>query len=78
MIFEDAGDHAGEMETSMGLAHVPDGSPLPGRTAGHDGTSTRFEAVNRGWVEITRPWHLLTTNSARATRDPPPPPRGRH
>ncbi len=24
---------------------------------------SRFEAVNRGWVEITRPWHLLTTNS---------------
>ncbi len=24
---------------------------------------TRFEAINRGWVEITRPWHLLTTNS---------------
>ena len=22
-----------------------------------------FEAVNRGWVSITRPWHLLTTNS---------------
>ena len=24
---------------------------------------SRFEAVNRGWVELTRPWHLLTTNS---------------
>ncbi|HEX5104031.1 MAG TPA: creatininase family protein, partial [Pirellulaceae bacterium] len=24
---------------------------------------TRFEAVNRGWVGITRPWHLLTTNT---------------
>ena len=24
---------------------------------------SRFEAVNRGWVSITRPWHLLTTNS---------------
>ena len=24
---------------------------------------TRFEAVNRGWVSITRPWHLLTTNA---------------
>jgi creatinine amidohydrolase len=23
----------------------------------------RFEAVRQGWVEITRPWHLLTTNS---------------
>jgi creatinine amidohydrolase len=61
-IFVDAGDHAGEMETSMGLAHFPDlvafDQADPGAMA-----STRFEAVNRGWVDITRPWHLLTTNS---------------
>ena len=25
--------------------------------------STRFHAVNRGWISITRPWHLLTTNT---------------
>src|SRR5258706_345478 len=31
---------------------------------------TRFDAVNRGWVEITRPWHLLTTNSGAG--DPRP------
>jgi creatinine amidohydrolase len=24
---------------------------------------TRFEAINRGWVSITRPWHLATTNT---------------
>jgi creatinine amidohydrolase len=24
---------------------------------------TKFEAINRGWVSITRPWHLLTTNT---------------
>ena len=23
----------------------------------------RFDALNKGWVGITRPWHLLTTNS---------------
>ena len=39
-----------------------------GRTAdlaADDGATaeTRFEAVNRGWVSITRPWHLLTTNT---------------
>ena len=22
-----------------------------------------FDAVNRGWVSISRPWHLLTTNT---------------
>ena len=24
---------------------------------------TRFSAVNNGWIAITRPWHLLTTNT---------------
>jgi len=24
---------------------------------------TRFEALNRGWAQITRPWHLLTKNA---------------
>lgn len=66
-IFEEKEDHAGEMETSFGLAFFPDlvgrrpdGSLLAdaGATA-----STRFEGVNRGWVSISRPWHLLTTNS---------------
>jgi len=22
----------------------------------------RLDALNKGWVSITRPWHLLTTN----------------
>lgn len=66
-IFQEADDHAGEMETSLALAYWPE---LVGRNA--DGTltadegrkrATRFEAVNRGWVSITRPWHLLTTNA---------------
>jgi creatinine amidohydrolase len=68
-LFEDAGDHAGEMETSMGLAHFPG---LVAMDQADPGTmaSTRFEAVNRGWVEITRPWHLLTSNSGAG--DPRP------
>ncbi len=66
-IFAQSDDHAGEMETSFCLAHFPE---LVGRNP--DGTltadegrpaPTRFEAVNRGWVSITRPWHLLTTNA---------------
>jgi creatinine amidohydrolase len=61
-IFDEPGDHAGELETSMILAHRPElvalGTADPGSMA-----PTRFEAVNQGWVEITRPWHLLTTNS---------------
>jgi len=66
-LFGERDDHAGEMETSFGLAYFPE---LVARKA--DGTlaadagainPSRFEAVNRGWVSITRPWHLLTTNS---------------
>lgn len=68
-LFDDAGDHAGELETSMGLAHFPHLIAMeradPGALA-----PTRFEAVNQGWVEITRPWHLLTTNSGAG--DPRP------
>jgi hypothetical protein len=60
-------DHAGEMETSMILnfrpelvAHHPDG-----QLAGDSGQVRpfAFEALEKGWVGITRPWHLLTTNS---------------
>jgi creatinine amidohydrolase len=61
-IFERTDDHAGEMETSMGLAHFPDLVSLDKADPGAIRPS-RFEAVNRGWVELTRPWHLLTTNS---------------
>lgn len=66
-IFVEPDDHAGEVETSLALALVPE---LVGRNP--DGTltadegrkaATRLEAVNRGWVGITRPWHLLTTNA---------------
>jgi creatinine amidohydrolase len=61
-IFTHRDDHAGELETSMGLAHFPE---LVDLELADDGSAapSRFEAVNRGWVEITRPWHLLTTNS---------------
>lgn len=66
-IFERKDDHAGEMETSFAMAFCPDKvarntddtlTADEGRPA-----ETRFEAVNRGWVSITRPWHLLTTNA---------------
>jgi creatinine amidohydrolase len=61
-IFREKDDHAGEMETSMMLAHFPGLVAMERADAGAVRPS-RFEAINRGWVEITRPWHLLTTNS---------------
>ena len=55
------------METSLGLAYFPQfvARNPDGSLAADEGAvrPSRFEAVNRGWVSITRPWHLLTTNS---------------
>lgn len=60
-------DHAGEMETSFLLRVAPHlvGKTSDGKLNADDGAvaKSRFDAVNRGWVSITRPWHLLTTNS---------------
>lgn len=66
-IFEHKEDHAGEMETSFALAYFPHlvQHTANGALAADDGATraTQFDAVNRGWVSITRPWHLLTTNT---------------
>lgn len=69
-IFEKAEDHAGEMETSFALAYFPqfvnqndDGSLAADKAATRE---LRFEALRQGWVGITRPWHLLTTNAGAA------------
>jgi creatinine amidohydrolase len=66
-IFAEPDDHAGEMETSLALAFWPELVALnpDGTLTADEGrkTPTRFEAVERGWVSITRPWHLLTTNA---------------
>ncbi len=39
--------------------------PATGKLAADEGSvrSTRFEAVNKGWIGLSRPWHLLTTNT---------------
>lgn len=66
-IFEHDEDHAGEMETSFGLRYFPNlvAKYADGTLTADDGERTplRFEALKKGWVSITRPWHLLTTNS---------------
>lgn len=74
-IFEDAGDHAGEMETALALAYFPHlvaRDEKTGELHADEGSmnSTRFEALNRGWVSISRPWHLLTTNSGAGNPHP--------
>jgi creatinine amidohydrolase len=67
-LFREPGDHAGAMETALGLAFFPEfvaRDPKTGALLADEGATqeTKFEAVNRGWVSITRPWHLLTTNT---------------
>ncbi len=66
-IFQEKEDHAGEMETSFGLAYFPHlvAKNEQGELTGDSGAvaKSRFNALNQGWVSITRPWHLLTTNS---------------
>jgi len=61
-IFDKPDDHAGEMETSVGMAITPE---LVNLTDAADGSfrPTRFEAINKGWVSISRPWHLLTEST---------------
>lgn len=81
-IFADAGDHAGEMETSLGLAYFPelvDRDPETGRLTADDGAvrATRFDAVNKGWVSMTRPWHLLTKNTGAGDPHPATAEKGR-
>ena len=66
-IFEHPDDHAGEMETSLALAYFPElvARHQDGSLTADDGQTRpfRFQALQEGWVSITRPWHLLTTNA---------------
>jgi creatinine amidohydrolase len=66
-IFQEPDDHAGEMETSLALAYFPElvARKPDGSLAADEGRQapTRFAAINQGWVSITRPWHLMTTNA---------------
>lgn len=61
-IFELPGEHADEMETSVGLALFGDLVHLPDARDGSTHRS-RFAAVEKGWVSIARPWHLVTKDS---------------
>jgi creatinine amidohydrolase len=66
-IFERPEDHAGEMETSFAMAFLPEliGRNPDGSLIADEGrpAKLRFAALREGWVSITRPWHLLTTNA---------------
>ncbi|MFI5379330.1 MAG: creatininase family protein [Tepidisphaerales bacterium] len=61
-ICENPGEHADELETSLGMAFFPQllDKPVPGSGTGRP---ARLEAVRKGWISITRPWHLLTSDT---------------
>src|SRR5262245_22038744 len=61
-LFDKPGEHADEVETSLGLAYFPH-LVRPELADAGAARPTRFEAINRGWVSLTRPWHLATTNT---------------
>jgi creatinine amidohydrolase len=61
-IFARPGEHADEVETSLGLAFFPE-LVHPGQADDGAARPSRFEAINRGWVSITRPWHLVSKNT---------------
>lgn len=61
-IFDQVGEHADEVETSLGLAFFPD-FVHPELADPGAAQPTKLEAINRGWISITRPWHLATTNT---------------
>jgi len=61
-IFKDPGDHAGELESSLGMAFFPQ-FMKPELADEGKVRATRFKAISEGWINITRPWHLATTNT---------------
>jgi creatinine amidohydrolase len=61
-IFQKPGEHADEVEASMGLAYFPEFMKM--EQAGDGATKqTRFPAISKGWISISRPWHLATADT---------------
>jgi len=75
-IFARPGEHADEMETSLGLAFFPE-LMKPEQADPGKAQPTRLDAVNRGWISITRPWHLATTNTGMGDPSAAAPEKGR-
>lgn len=75
-IFEKPGEHADEVETSLGLAFFPE-LLRPDRADDGAVTPSRFGAINRGWISITRPWHLATRNTGMGDPSPASADKGR-
>lgn len=75
-LFEKPGEHADEVETSLGLAFFPELLKPELADEGRQ-RATRFEAINRGWISVTRPWHLATTSTGMGDPRPASAEKGR-
>ncbi len=64
-IFEVRDDHAGEMETSVILKMAPELVDLANASDGAT-KKTQFDAINKGYVSISRQWDLLTESTGTA------------
>lgn len=64
-VFEVRDDHAGEMETSVILKMAPELVDLKNASDGAT-KKTQFEAINKGYVSISRQWDLLTESTGTA------------
>jgi creatinine amidohydrolase len=75
-IFEKPSEHADEVETSLGMAYFPE---LVHPQLADPGAArpTKLDAINRGWISITRPWHLATTNTGLGDPAAATPEKGR-
>ena len=60
--FEEAGEHGGEMETSLMLHLRPDLVELDRADKGET-REPHFTGMKEGWAWIARPWDVLTDNS---------------
>lgn len=67
-LFEQPGEHADEVETSLGLAFFPDFVQMDQAGPGIERPS-RFEAINQGWISVTRPWHLISSDTGIGNPD---------
>ena len=71
-----SGEHANEAETSWFMYLYPELVHLEWADEGKVNES-RFEALERKWVWMTRPWHLLTTNSGHGNPKKATPEKGK-
>ena len=61
-LIEKPSEHADEIETSLGLAYFPAFVHMAQAGTGAV-KQARFEAIRKGWVSMTRPWHLASADT---------------